>query len=202
MDISCVLKHPQKPGIRTRKSLAEAIVHYRPKRLWGLLSKYSMPPLLRTRRGEMVNPLILLLQSPALMEEESQECPRALVMLLEAKCDPNELGTPQQSPLLFAIGMQDKEAVEDLLIARVDANRAPVGREAPLCVAVRHRMGSIARTLLMYQADVTVRGHTFVESDAEEENPLGPTLTELASDDRAMYYLLYRLTRCLSIHTF
>ena len=108
-------------------------------------------------------------------------------MLLEAKCDPNELGTPQQSPLLFAIGMQDKEAVEDLLIARANVNCAPEGREPPLCVAVRHRMGSIARTLLIYQADVTVRGHTSVELDAEEGNPLGPTLTELASDDRAMH---------------
>ena len=33
LDISCVLKHPQKPGIRTRKSIADAIVHHRPKRL-------------------------------------------------------------------------------------------------------------------------------------------------------------------------
>ena len=71
LDISCVFKHPQKPGIRTRKSIADAIVHHRPKRLWGLLSKYSMPHLLRTRQGEMVNPLILLLQSPALREETS-----------------------------------------------------------------------------------------------------------------------------------
>ena len=58
----------------------------------------------------------------------------------------------------------------------------------------------LARTLLMYQADVIVRGHTFVESDAEEENALGPTLTELASDDRAMYYLLQAYQMPLKTH--
>ena len=96
-------------------------------------------------------------------------------MLLEAKCDPNALGTPQQSPLLYAVGLQDTEAVEDLLIAGADVNHAPAGQEPPLCVAVRHRMGSIAKTLLMYQADVEVRGLVFVQSDAQDDVPLGPT---------------------------
>ena len=77
---------------------------------------------------------------------------------------------PQQSPLLYAVGLQDKEAVEDLLIAGVDVNHAPAGLEPPLCVGVRYRMGSIAKTLLVYQADVTVRGHPSVEYAAEEDN--------------------------------
>ena len=37
-------------------------------------------------------------------------------MLLDAECDPNTLGTTQQSPLLYAVGLQDNEAVEDLLL--------------------------------------------------------------------------------------
>ena len=69
-------------------------------------------------------------------------------MLLDAKCDPNILGTTQQSPLLYAVGLQDNEAVEDLLIAGADVDYAPAGFEPPLCVALRHRMGNIAKTLL------------------------------------------------------
>ena len=71
-----------------------------------------------------------------------------LVMLLDAKCDPNILGIAQQSPLLYAVGLQNNAAVEDLLIARAEVNYAPVGFEPPLCVAIRHRMVEIAKTLL------------------------------------------------------
>ena len=93
-----------------------------------------------------------------------------------------------------AVGLQDKEAVEDsiedLLIAGADVNHAPAGFEPLLCVAVRHRMGSIAKTLLTYSADVTVRGHPSGGSVDEEGNPLGPTITELASDDIVLQGLL------------
>ena len=138
----------------------------------------------------MVNPLILSLQSNAPREEASHACPSNLVMLLEAKCDPNELGTPQQSPLLYAVGLQDTEVIEDLLIAGADVNYAPAGQEPPLCVAVRHCMGSIAKTLLTYQADVAVRGLVFGPLDVQDDVPLGPTPIELASADRAMARLL------------
>ena len=88
------------------------------------------------------------------------------------------------------MGLQDKEAVEDLLIAGADVNQAPAGFEPPLWVAVRHRMGSIAKTLLTCNADVTVRGHPPGGSVDEEGNPMGPTLTELASDDIVLHGLL------------
>ena len=158
LDILCVVKSPQKPGIRNGKSIADAIVQRQPKGLWGLLSSYCLPSLLCDRQGELVNPIMLLLQSPSPRTESAHEGPRLLVMLLDAKCDPNTWGTTQQSPLLYAVGLQDKEAVEDLLIAGADVNHAPAGFEPPLCVAVRHRMGSIAKTLLTYNADVTVPG--------------------------------------------
>ena len=51
-------------------------------------------------------------------------------------------------------------------------------------------MGSIAKTLLTYNADVTVRGHPPVGPVDEEGNPMDPTLTELASDDRVLHGLL------------
>ena len=109
-------------------------------------------------------------------------------MLLDATCDPNILGIAQQSPLLYAVGLQNNEAVEDLLIARAEVNYAPAGFEPPLCVAIRHRMGDIAKTLLTYTADVTVRGHP--PSGSVEDGILGPTVTDLASDDRALHGLL------------
>ena len=84
------------------------------------------------------------------------EGPSPLSMLLDAKCDPNNEGIAQQSPRLYAVGLQNNNAVEDLLIARADMNYAPAGLEPPLCVAIRHRMGDIAKTLLTYTADVTV----------------------------------------------
>ena len=83
---------------------------------------------------------------------------RLLVVLLDAKCDPNTCGTTQQSPLLYAVGLQDQKAVEDLLIAGAEMNLAPAGFEPPLCVAIRHRMGNIAKTLLTYRVDITMRG--------------------------------------------
>ena len=109
-------------------------------------------------------------------------------MLLDAKCDPNILGIAQQSPLLYAVGLQNNDAVEDLLIARAEVNYAPAGFEPPLCVAIRHRMGDIAKTLLTYTADVTVRGHP--PCGSVEDGNLGPTVTDLASDDRALHSLL------------
>ena len=60
----------------------------------------------------------------------------------------------------------------------------------PLCVAVRHRMGNIAKTLLTYKADGTVRGHPPGGSVEEDGNPLGPMVTELASDDTVLHGLL------------
>ena len=69
-------------------------------------------------------------------------------------------------------------------------NHAPAGFEPPLCVAVRHRMGNIAKTLLIYNADITVRGHPPGGTDDEDGNPLGPTVTELASDDTVLQGLL------------
>ena len=91
-------------------------------------------------------------------------------MLLDGKCDQNILGTTQQSPLLYAVGLHDNEAVEDLLIAGADVDHAPAGFEPPLCVAVRHRMGNIAKTLLTHNADVTVRGHPPGRSVDEDGN--------------------------------
>ena len=99
------------------------------------------------------------------------------------------LGIAPQSLLLYAVGLQNYDAVEDLLIARADVNYAPARFEPPLCVAIRHRMGDIAKPLLTYKADVTVRGHLPCGSITTDSNP-GPTVTELASDDRVLHSLL------------
>ena len=107
---------------------------------------------------------------------------------LDANCDPNILGMAQQSPLLYAVGLQNNDAVEDLLIARADVNYAPAGFEPPLCVAIRHRMGEVAKTLLTYLADVALRGHP--SPGTQENGSLGPTVTELASEDRTLHLLL------------
>ena len=131
---------------------------------------------------------MLALQSTSPRTELVDEGPSPLAMLLDAKCDPNVLGIAQQSPLLYAVGLQNNDAVEDLLIARADVNYAPAGLEAPLCVAIRHRMGEIAKTLLTYTADITVRGHP--PCGSVEDDNLGPTVTDLASDDRALHNLL------------
>ena len=55
-------------------------------------------------------------------------------------------------------------------------------------MAIRHRMGDIAKTLLTYTADVTVRGHP--PCGSVEDGNLGPTVTDLASNDRALHSLL------------
>ena len=135
-----------------------------------------------------MNPLMLALQSASAGSDLAFEGPSPLAMLLDAKCDPNILGIAQQSPLLYAVGLQNDEAVEDLLIARADVNHAPARLEPPLCVAIRHRMEEIAKTLLTYTADVTVRGHP--PCGSVEDDTLGPTVTDLASDDRALHLLL------------
>ena len=62
------------------------------------------------------------------------------------------------------------------------------GLNLQLCVAIRHRMGEVAKTLLTYTADVAVRGHPPPES--MEDDTLGPTVTDLASEDRALLLLL------------
>ena len=82
------------------------------------------------------------------------------------------------------IGIQDKETVEDLLIARADVDCAPTGLEPPLCVAARHRMGDIAKVLLSYHANVEARSQP---AGPDSEN--GPTATELAEEDPALAQL-------------
>ena len=57
----------------------------------------------------------------------------------------------------------------------------PGGLEPPLCVAICHRMGEIAKTLLTYTEDVTVRRHP--PGGSAEHDTHGPTVTDLASDD-------------------
>ena len=64
LELSCIFKTVPRPGARVCKSFGEAIGNHQPKLLYSLLSKYRMPSLLRVGRGEMVNPLTLLLQSP------------------------------------------------------------------------------------------------------------------------------------------
>ena len=141
---------------------------------------------------------MLALQLTSTRTDSVYEGPSPLAMLLDAKCDPNILGVAQQSPLLYAVGLQNNDAVEDLLIARADVNYAPAGLEPPLCVAIRHRMGEIAKTLLTYTADVAVRGHPPLGS--AEDDTLGPTVTDLASEDRALLHLLRAYQRLHTAH--
>ena len=49
-------------------------------------------------------------------------------------------------------------------------------------------MEEVAKTLLTYMADVAVRGHPSLES--QENGDFGPTVTELASEDRTLLQLL------------
>ena len=188
LDILCVVKAPQRPDIRHRKCLEDAIGQHQCQRSWSLLNRYCLPSMLRDQRGNLVNPLMLALPSASTRSDSGWDGPSPLAMLLDAKCNSNILGMAQQSPLLYAVGLQNNDAVEDLLIARANANYAPAGFEPPLCVAIRHRMGEVAKMLLTYMADVAVRGHPSLGT--QENGSLGPTVTELASEDRTLLLLL------------
>ena len=71
-----------------------------------------------------------------------------------------------------------------MLMARADVDWAPTGLEPPLCVAVRHRMGNIAKLLLSYHADVEARSQP-----AGLDSEYCPTATELAAEDPALAQL-------------
>ena len=185
LDIQCFVRAPQRPDIRHRKRLEDAIEQLQGQRLWSLLTRYRPPSLLCDRRGNQLNPLLLALQSGSGGAVRTVEGLSPLSILLDARCDPNVLGESLQSPLLYAVGLQNKEAVEDLLVARADVNYAPTGFEPPLCVAVRHRMGELAKTLLSYHADVEARGYP-----ANTDSEVGPTAIELASGDSTLLRLL------------
>ena len=127
---------------------------------------------------------------PSLQICEKRRILEANCDILKAKFPVSFLPPAVQMPaaLLYAVGLQNKEAVEDLLVARADVNYAPTGFEPPLCVAVRHRMGEVAKTLLSYLADVDVRGHPTAQSQTNGD--VGPTATELASEDNTLLQLL------------
>ena len=124
------------------------------------------------------------------MEEDPNQCPRSIEMLLTARCSPNEMGSPMQSPLLFAIGSRDRESVEDLLMARADVNYTPFGREPPVYISFHHRMHMIARTLLTYQPNINSRGFSVHPPGCDASGYEGPTLTELAVGDQTLTHLL------------
>ena len=76
----------------------------------------------------------------------------------------------------------------DLLIAGADVNHAPAGSEPPLCVAVTAWEVSLKHFSL---TRLTQRYETTHRLPADEEgNLMGPTLTELASNDRVLHGLL------------
>ena len=56
----------------------------------------------------------------------------------------------------------------------------------------------IAKTLLTYMADVTVRGH--LPPGSVDDGSLGPTVTDLASEDRALLLLLRAHQRLHTAH--
>ena len=182
--IHCSVKAPQRPDIRHRRRMVDAIEQRQGQRLWSLLSKFSPPSFLCDRRGNQVNPLLLALQSGDGGIGRTADGFSLLSILLDARSDPNVLGESRQSPLLYAIGIHDKEAVEDLLLARADVDYAPTGLEPPLCVAVRHGLGEIARVLLSYNADVEARSQS-----TGPDSEVGPTATELAAEDGALSQL-------------
>ena len=102
--IHCSVKTPQRPDIRHRKCLADAIEQRQGQRLWSLLSNYYAPMFLSDRRGNQVNPLLLALQTGAGVAVRMVEGFSLLSILLDARCDPNVLGESQQSPLLSQWG--------------------------------------------------------------------------------------------------
>ena len=75
LDVMCVVKAPQRPDIRHRKSLEDAIGQHQRKRLWSLLNRYCLPSLLCDQRGELVNPLMLALQSTSTRTDSVYEGP-------------------------------------------------------------------------------------------------------------------------------
>ena len=123
--------------------------------------------------------------------------------LTPAKARPGQISSSESAAgvsfsLVKAGGLQNNDAVEDLLIARADTNYAPAGFEPPLCVAIRHRMGEIAKTLLTYTADMTVRGH--LPPGSAEDGILGPTVADISAGDRAMLLLLRAHHRSHTAH--
>ena len=54
LDIQCFVKAPQRPGIRHRKCLEDAIEQLQGQRLWSLLNRYQPPSLLRDQRGNQM----------------------------------------------------------------------------------------------------------------------------------------------------
>ena len=113
---------------------------------------------------------------------------------LDEDCNPG--GGDCGRPLRLFGYVENGDMVKYLVLWRLGYK--PDSTWSKKSVVVRHRMGSITRPLLMYQADVEVQGLAFVQSDNEKAIPLGPTPTELASDDRAMSSLLlaYQMPPC------
>ena len=105
-----------------------------------------------------------------------------------ARCEVRQLFWNSSVIYTSHVGLYNNDALKDLLIARADVNYAPAGLEPPLCVAIRHRMGEVGKTLLTYVAEVAVRGHSPLGSMGHDT--LGPTVTDLASGDRALLLLL------------
>ena len=79
-----------------------------------------------------------------------------------------------------------------------DVNFALAGFEPPLCVAIRHRMTEVAKTLLTCTVDVAVRGHPPLGS--VEDDTRGPTGTDPAAEDRALLLLLRAHQKSHTVH--
>ena len=170
--------------------MREAISRHQSEFIWNYLSRYQVPEFFRVRRGEEISHLLLLLQAPYLVEEDTRRCPRALESLLTARCSPNMLGSPAQAPLSMAVAINDQESVEDLLAYRANPDLAAEGEDPPLCVAVRNHRRDIVRSLLLYRADANVRSHVANSPLAAEHGRRGSTPVELAVGDHLLVEMI------------
>ena len=100
LDILCLTRAPQKPDVRHKKCLEEAIEQLQGQRLWSLLRRYRLPSLVRDRRENQMNPLLLVLQAGPAGSGRPDESVSPLSMLLDAHCDPNVVGEDRLSTAL------------------------------------------------------------------------------------------------------
>ena len=94
LEIGYVRKELRVPGPRARRAMTEAIARHQADLVYGYLSKYKVPEVVRVIRGETMGPVSLLLWAPYLVVEDVSRCPRALESLLAARCSPNLHGSP------------------------------------------------------------------------------------------------------------
>lgn len=152
-------------------NLIAILVHRKRQQLWEFLQQGRAIPGPIWREFGTVNPLIIAINANEKEgyddDEVEDQWPDTVLALLLARCDPNETGDADMTPLCQAIRASDCRAVEQLLSFRADPSLCENGGPPPIFWAIRVASAEYVQRLIDHGADPLASEVIYMEDNVQ-----------------------------------